>query len=299
MIFTEKLFSKEWFQSYFMIIQGALIAAAGYNFFLIPYKIIPGGLFGISTVVFHLSGFPVGIMTIILNIPLLIIGVKILGPRFGFKTVIGMSLLSLFNDGMNFLWPNVKLSDDMFISCLVGGFLVGAGIGFIFKAKATTGGTDIIGQIFYAKFKFPTGKTILYVNAVIILGGAFALWMKNPEVQFLQIVIYAVIANYASTKTLDITLEGTSYYKGIFIISDHYEEIKTKLLVEMNRGGTIIPAKGMFHDDERRIIFTTVNRRETAFLKDYIKKLDSKAFIVIFQTNEVYGHGFLPVKDMR
>jgi uncharacterized membrane-anchored protein YitT (DUF2179 family) len=298
MIFKDKLFSKEWFKSYFMIIEGALIAAAGYNFFLIPHKIIPGGLFGISTVVFHLTGFPVGILTMILNIPLLIIGVKILGPRFGVKTVIGMALLSFFNDGMHYFWPEIKLSDDMFISCLVGGTLIGAGIGLIFKAKATTGGVDIIGQVMYAKFKFSTGKTILFTNAIIIFGGAAVLWLIDPETQFLRMIIYAIIANYASSKTLDTTLEGASFYKGIFIISDKYEEIKTKLLVDMKRGGTIIPAKGMFHDDERKIIFTTVSRRETAFLKDYLKKLDPKAFIVIFETNEVYGHGFLPIKDM-
>jgi uncharacterized membrane-anchored protein YitT (DUF2179 family) len=297
-VFKDKTFSKEWFKSYLLIIEGALIAAAGYNFFLIPHKIIPGGIFGIGTVLFHLFGLPAGVVAIVLNIPLLIIGIKILGPRFGAKTIVGMVLLSAFNDGMNLIWPNIKLSEDILVSCIIGGFLVGTGIALIFKAKATTGGTDIIGQIFHKKWKIPTGQVLLYANGLIVLVGAAGLYFAHPETDFFRIVIYAIVANFTSSKTIDIALDGTSFYKGIFIISDHYEEIKEKLITDVKRGGTLIPAIGMFQDKEKKIIFTTVSRRETAYIKEYIKKIDPQAFFVIFQTNEVYGTGFYPVEEI-
>lgn len=297
-MFKDKIYSKQWFKNYLLIIEGALIAAAGYNFFLIPHKIIPGGIFGIGTVLFHLFGLPVGIVAIVLNIPLLILGVKILGPRFGAKTIIGMSLLSIFNDSMNYLWPNVKLSDDILVSCIVGGFLVGTGIAFIFKAKATTGGTDIIGQILHKKWKLATGQTLLYINVAIVVVGVGVLHLVNPEIDFFRLIIYAVITNFTASKTMDVALDGTSFYKGIFIISDHYEEIKQNLITDVKRGGTLIPAKGMFEDKDKKIIFTTVNRRETAYIKEYIKKIDPHAFFVIFQTNEVYGTGFYPIEEI-
>ena len=297
-MFKDRSFSKEWFRNYLLIIQGALIAAAGYNFFLIPHKIIPGGVFGIGTVIYHLSGFPAGITSIILNIPLLILGIKVLGPRFGAKTVVGMVLVSIFNDGMNYLWPDVKLSDDMLVSCIIGGFLVGTGVALIFKAKATTGGTDIIGQVFHKKWKLPAGQTMLYTNAFILLSGALSLYISDPGTDFFRIIIYAVVASFTSSKTIDVTLDGASFYKGIFIISDHYDEIKQKLINDVKRGGTLIPARGMFKDGEKKIIFTAVSRRETAYIKEYIKKIDPHAFFVIFQTNEVYGTGFFPVEDI-
>lgn len=298
-MYGDKTFSKQWFKSYLLIIQGALIAAAGYNFFIIPHKIIPGGVFGIGTVFFHLFELPVGIVAIVLNIPLLILGVKILGPRFGANTVVGMFLLSIFNDSMNFLWPNIKLSDDILVSCIVGGFLVGTGVAFIFKAKATTGGTDIIGQILNEKFKLPTGQTLLYINVFIVLAGVSALNYINPETEFFRLIIYAIITNFTVSRTMDIALDGTSFYRGIFIVSDHYEEIKEKLITEIKRGGTLFPAQGMFQDEDKKIIFTTVSRREAAYLKEYIKKIDPQAFFVIFQTNEVYGPGFHSARNKR
>ena len=300
LLYADKLFSKEWFKSLYLIIQGALIAAFGYNFFLIPHKIIPGGLMGLSSVFYHLVGIPVGLLTIIMNIPLILLGMKVLGNRFGYKTILGMTLLSLFNDGMNYFWHDVTLTDDIFLSCIIGGTLVGAGVASIFKAKATTGGTDIIAQLFHVKFKFSTGKVVLFTNIIFLSLGALSIHLKDPEkTEFVKMIVYAIVAQFTTAKVLDVILEGTSYYKGIFIISNKYDEVKEKLLNQMRRGGTMIHGRGMFKDDERRIIFTAVSRRESAFLKEYIKSIDPQAFIIIFQTNEIYGQGFLPVKDIE
>lgn len=296
-MFRDKKFSVAWFKNYYLIVLGSAIAAFGYSLFLIPNKIIPGGLFGVSTTLYYLMGFPPGTTAILMNIPLVLIGIKILGPRFGVKTVVGISLISVMTDLFTFLGHNRALSDDMITSTLVGSFLVGIGASFIFKAKATTGGTDIVGQIFYRKWHIPIGKTMLFLNVFIIGLGGFALWHEQKSIDLFSLLVYAFMGTYVANKVIDVSLEGLSYYKSLFIISDKYEEIKDFITITIHRGGTRIPANGLFNDQNRQIIFTTLNRRETAMVKDAIKKIDPKAFVVIFQTSEILGQGFVPLDD--
>ncbi len=296
MIFSDdKLFSKEWFKNYFLILQGAIMTSAGYIFFLIPHKIIPGGIFGFSSIIYHLFGFPAGTLTMLLNIPLILIGMKIIGPKFGGKTVVGILFVSACTDIMNYFWKDFPLSDDPLVSSLIGGFLVGSGIALIFKAKATTGGTDIIGQILYKKLKIPIGNVYIAFDATVITVGAILIQGFHQEVY--KVMIYSIVSSYATAKILDIALEGYSYYKGIFIISDKYEEVKEKILTDLKRGGTMIPGKGMYNDSEKKIIFSALSRREIAYIKDYMKTIDAQAFIVVFNTQEILGKGFSPVKE--
>jgi uncharacterized membrane-anchored protein YitT (DUF2179 family) len=154
----EKLFSKKWFISYSLIVIGSIILAAGFVFFISPYKIVPGGVYGISIVIHYMtegvfswapSGLPIGLMGLIMNIPLTILGVKILGPRFGIKTVIGFVLTSVFMDVITFFYGEAPLvAGDALLSSIFGGVLVGLGLGLIFKSKATSGGSDIVAMIY-------------------------------------------------------------------------------------------------------------------------------------------------------
>ncbi|MCK5807417.1 YitT family protein [bacterium] len=296
-MFRDKKFSVAWFKNYYLLVLGASISAFGYALFLIPNKIIPGGLFGITTTLYYLFDLPPGTMAIAMNIPLLIIGVKILGPRFGMKTVLGMSLISILTDLFTFLGHNRALSHDMITSTLVGSFLVGFGVSLIFKAKATTGGTDIVGQILYKKHHIPVGKTMLLLNVFIIGFGGIALWYNKEGIDLFSLYVYAFMGTYVANKVIDVSLEGLSYYKSLFIISNQYEEIKLFITETLHRGGTRIPGKGLFNDDNRQIIFTTLNRRETSIIKSTIKKIDPQAFVVVFQTSEIFGQGFMPLDD--
>ncbi len=296
-MFRQKLYSKRWIRDYFLVFQGAVITAFGYAFFLIPNKIIPGGLFGIATTLYYLFSLPAGTVVLLLNIPLILLSVKILGPRFGIKTVVGMSLVSILTDFFSTVWHGKALTDDILTGTLVGSFLVGAGISFIFKGKGTTGGTDIIGQILYKKWRIPVGKTLLILNISIIGIGGIVLWNQSKHIDLFALYIYSFMGSYAVSKVLDVMLDGFAYYKGLFVISDEYEEIKKAITERVHRGGTIIPAKGIFSDAERRIIFTTMTRRETAYFREIIKDIDPKAFVVVFQTNEVLGSGFIPLQD--
>jgi uncharacterized membrane-anchored protein YitT (DUF2179 family) len=297
---TEKIFSKKWFISYSLIVIGSIILAAGFVFFISPYKIVPGGVYGIAIVIHYMteglfawapSGFPIGLMGLILNIPLTIIGIRVLGPRFGVKTVVGFVLTSVFMDLITYLYGEAPLvAGDALLSSIFGGVLVGLGLGLIFKSKATSGGSDIVAMIFAKYTRLPLGQLMIYVDSAIVLIGlvVFADW---------KIPLYSWIVIYVTGKTIDIVLQGMSVDKTLFIISDKFTEIRDRIINDLNRGGTYIAGKGMYNGSDKTIIFTVVNRREMALLEEYIHEIDPKAFLTVLEANEILGEGFKSLKE--
>lgn len=287
----EKVFSKKWFISYTLVVIGAFIMAAGFVYFISPNKIVPGGVFGICIVMHHLWGLPIGLMGLILNIPLTIIGVKILGPRFGVKTVVGFTLASIFMDGLTYLWGDRPLvENDVLLSSIFGGVLVGIGLGLVFKAKATSGGSDIIALIIAKYTKLPVGQLLIIVDSVIVLVGlvAFGDW---------KIPLYSWIVIFITGKVIDTVLQGISYDKTVFIVTDKYEELREKIINDLERGGTLIKAEGMYQGNPKNVIFTNVNRRELSMLQEFINTIDPNAFLTVIDANEVIGHGFKPLSE--
>jgi len=296
----EKIFSKKWFVSYSLIVIGSIILAAGFVFFISPYKIVPGGVYGIAIVIHYMtegmlrwapSGFPIGMMGLILNIPLTIIGIRILGPRFGVKTVVGFVLTSVFMDLITYLFGEAPLvAGDALLSSIFGGVLVGLGLGLIFKSKATSGGSDIVAMILAKYTKLPLGQLMIYVDSVIVLIGlvVFADW---------KIPLYSWIVIYITGKTIDIVLQGMSVDKTLFIVSDKFVEIRDRIINDLHRGGTYIPGKGMYNGSDKTVIFTVVNRREMALLQEYIHEIDPKAFLTVLEANEILGEGFKSLKE--
>jgi uncharacterized membrane-anchored protein YitT (DUF2179 family) len=290
-LLKEKPFTKKWFISYSFIIIGSFILATGFVMFITPYKIIPGGVYGISIILHYLFGTPVGIMALVFDIPLTILGIKILGPRFGFKTVLGFSLTAIFTDTLTYFWgyePLVK--GDALLSSIFGGVLLGVGIGLIFRAKATSGGSDIVAMIINKYSKIPLGLLMIYVDSCIVLLGliVFRDW---------RIPLYSWIVIFITGKVIDIVLEGVSYEKSLFIISDKHMEIRDKIINNLNRGGTYIDGKGMYNLADRRIIFTVVSRRELALLEEYIHQIDPKAFLTVQDAREIFGEGFESLEE--
>ncbi len=295
----EKMFSKKWFINYFLLLLGSFIMAVGYVFFISPNKIVPGGVYGISIVIHYITkgalsffpnGFPIGLMGLILNIPLTIIGIKILGPRFGVKTIIGFVLTSVFIDWLTYLWGEEPLvKDDILLSCIFGGLLIGLGLGLIFKSKATSGGSDIVAMIFAKYTKLPLGQLIIYIDSVVVLFGLiiFKDW---------KVPLYSLIVIFITGKVVDIVLEGMSYEKTLFIISDKYKEIGDKITNNLNRSGTLLSGKGIYKGSKKNIIFTVVNRRELALLENYINNIDPNAFLTVVNANEILGNGFKSLK---
>ncbi len=299
-ITKEKLFSRQWFIAYSLIIIGSFILAAGFVFFINPYHIVPGGVYGIGIVVHYLiPQIPIGLFGLALNIPLTLIGVKVLGPRFGIKTVVGMVLTSLLMDLLTFLvgedpktmlGGSIDLSNDILLASVFAGVLIGFGLGLIFKAKATSGGSDIIAMIAAKYTRMPLGQLMIYVDSIIVLFGLiiFRDW---------KIPLYSWIVIFITGKVIDIVLEGVSYDKTLFIISDKYEEISSKILNDLNRGGTFINGNGMFNNAEKKIIFTVVSRRELAMLEEFIHQIDPNAFLTVMDANEILGKGFKSLED--
>lgn len=303
MVFSviDKTFSKAWFKNYAFIIIGALAMASGYVFFIVPNKIVPGGVLGLSVVIHYLTagafkwapeGLPVGLLALLMNIPLVIIGIRVLGPRYGVKTILGFVLLSVFIDVLTLLYGHEPLiKGDMLLSSIYGGVLVGFGLGMIFKSKASSGGSDIVAMVLFKYTRIPPGQWLIYIDSVVVLIGLLVIrdW---------QLPFYSLIIIFLVGKVVDTTLQGRSIHKAVFIITDKYEEVREKIIYQLNRGGTTLHAQGMFRQDEKKLIFVNVNRRELAILEDFMKEVDPDAFFTVINTHEIIGKGFKPIRDI-
>jgi uncharacterized membrane-anchored protein YitT (DUF2179 family) len=287
---NDKRFSKIWFLNYAMIIAGALLMAAGYVFFLVPHKIVPGGVFGLSIIFHHMFDLPTGATALVLNIPLLIWGVKALGPRFGVKTIVGLVTTSLAIDTATFFWDKGALSDDVIISAIFGGALIGAGLGFIFKAKATTGGVDIVAKIIQKRTGAPMGRNMIIIDGFVVLAGIIAFRDVN-------LALYALVTIFTTGRVVDAVLEGMRVQKAALVVSEHVEEIADTILKDMNRGGTIFRAQGLFHGADRPVILTAVSRRQLVILEENIRRIDPQAFVIVFDAREILGEGFEPLAE--
>lgn len=290
-ITTEKLFTRRWFLAYGMIVIGAFIMASGFVLFITPYKIVPGGVYGISIILHHMFGLPVGLVALCMDIPITIIGTRILGPRFGIKTVVGFVLTAAFVDGLTFLYGELPLVEENgLLSSIYGGVLIGLGLGLIFKARATSGGSDVVAMILSKYTRMPLGQLIIMVDSAVVLAGLFTFRDWN-------IPLYSLITIFITGRVIDIVLQGINYDKTLLIISEKHQAIRDKIITDLNRGGTYIKGQGMFGGQDKTIIFTNVNRRELSILQEYIHQIDPKAFLTVINANEVLGEGFRSLKD--
>lgn len=287
----DKVFSKRWLKHYSLILIGSFILASGFVLFITPYKIVPGGVYGISIMLHHIFGTPVGFVALLFDIPLTIIGIKILGPRFGIKTVVSFVLTAVFVDGLTYFYGTEPLvKDDALLSSIFGGLFIGVGLGLIFKSRATSGGSDIVAMIISKYTKLPVGQLMIAVDSAIVLIGLIVF-------QDWKIPLYSLIVIFITGKVIDTILEGMNYDKVLLIISDKTEEIRDKIINDLNRGGTLLNGEGLYNNYERQIVFTVVNRRETVMLQDYINTIDPNAFVTVLNANEILGNGFKSLKE--
>lgn len=300
MVNKYRKYTKYWYFNYLVIVVGAFIIASAYVLFITPNRIVPGGIYGVSIIIHHLTkgvfsfapeGLPVGTMGIILDIPITLLGIKFLGKKFGLKNFFGILITSFFIDTLTIFWGYKPLvENDVLLSSVFGGVLCGIGLGLIFKAKGATGGTDTIAMIISKSSKVPLGQMLIYVDSFVVLLGlvAFGDW---------RIPLYSWIVIFITGKVIDGVMQGFSYDKTVFIISDKYEEIRKKIIFDLDRGGTYLLAEGMYGGKKRKVIYTNVTRREMATLIGYIKDIDPDAFVTVIDANEVLGHGFKPIKE--
>lgn len=287
----DEIFSAKWFKSYAYIIFGTFLVACGYVLFISPNKIVPGGIYGVSIMIHHLLGTPIGLTALAFNIPLTIIGTRLLGPKFGAKTVVAFISTSVFVDTLvYFNGPNPLVEGETLVSSIFGGLFVGIGVAFTFKAKATSGGSDVIAMILQKYTRLPLGQLMMMVDAVIVLLSfvAFGDW---------RIPLFSWITIYVIGRVIDTAMHGFSYDKTLFIISDKHEEIRDSIINDLNRGGTFLHGEGMYNHNKKQIIFTVVNPRELYMLEEFVHRIDSDAFIAVLDAYEILGKGFKSLSE--
>lgn len=286
-------------KDYLWIIIGSLITAAAINVFLVPYKIAPGGVTGIATVIYYLSGgrFPVGTTMLILNIPLFIGGIKFIGGKFAIRTLFSTIFLSVVIDTTEPFTRFVveqylmKMQDtpsypDLMLYSIFGGFLMGLGLGLVFRSGATTGGTDLGARIVHHFAPhFTMGQILLAIDTAVII---FAAVTFNS----IPLGLYAIITLYISSKVIDAILEGVSFAKSVFIISDQADEIARQILTDLDRGVTGLRGIGMYTGKEKNVLFCVLHRNQLPLLKQIVKQTDERAFVILTDIREVVGEGF-------
>jgi uncharacterized membrane-anchored protein YitT (DUF2179 family) len=262
-----------------------LVGAVSIQLFMAPFDIAPAGVTGISVILNELLGTPVGIVILILNIPILLIGYRYLnGMRMIVITVIAVVGYSLAIDLITPLLPTEGLSDNELLNAMFGGITGGISTAFILRAGGTYGGTSTIAVIIQRKTGTPLSTTYLYTDLAIIgIAGLVFGW---------ESALYATVALFISGVATDYVLEGPSIIRVVFIITDKPREVSDVILSDLQRGVTGLPAKGMWTESERTLLYVTISRAEVNALRDMVADVDDRAFIVIGQGHTAYGAGF-------
>ena len=270
-------------------ILGSLIMAFATAQFLLPNHLSTGGFSGIGTIVYYLWNIPVGTTNFVINIPLLILAYLKIGKYFILKAIGGTITLSLF---LNILETLPSLTEDRLLACIYGGILMGFGTALIFKANASTGGTDLITTLL-KKFnvQIRTSNIVIIFDTIIVL--LSVLFFRTIEVG-----LYSAIAIYLMGKMIDISFEGINFSKMIIIISDKYDQISDSINKVLARGTTGLYGKGMYTNKERTILLCVVNRNEVSKIRKIVDEVDKNAFIVISNAREVFGKGFKEGSDI-
>ena len=271
----------KYLKEYLIITVGCFFYAVSINYFFISNHLAEGGVAGICLILFYLFKLPVGIMYFVINIPLLIMGWKLVGRDFLFKTLYGTSCLS-FLITLTETWKGP--SNDIMLGSIYGGVLIGIGLGLIFMVNGSTGGTDVVARILNRYFDIPLGRTMLILD-VVILGIAAIFFGK-------EIVMYTLISMTIVSKAIDYFQDGYTKAKGITIISSKSEEIKERIMNETGRVTTIIKGEGGFTGNEIDLLFCVVSKFEVTKVKTIVKETDSFAFLTISDVSEVLGEGF-------
>ena len=280
----EKLQKAAWreqFLAWLQIVIGCVIGAAAYPTFLDPGKIAPGGLTGVAMILKHLWGWDIGITSLIMNIPLFIIGYRAMGKVFAFRSLVATILFSLAID----LLPLKEITVEPILGTLYGGILLGIGLGFILRGGATTGGTDMAARMVHKYLPFlSVGMFLFLIDCVVVI----AAWIFIGSSE----ALYALICIFVSGKAVDMVMLGLSQNKACFVITNAWERVSRRLLDEMERGVTQLTAKGAYTGKDRPVVLCVLPPQEVSRLKEIVRQEDELAFMFITEAHEALGEGF-------
>ncbi|MFC0272148.1 YitT family protein [Metabacillus herbersteinensis] len=260
---------------------GAVLMAVGLEIFLVPNKVIDGGIVGISIMLSHLTGVGLGLFIFLLNIPFFFIGYKQIGKTFAFSTVFGITILSI---ATALLHPVPAFTEDLLLATVFGGIVLGVGVGIVIRYGGSLDGTEILAILANKKLPFSVGEIIMFFN-LFILGSAGFVFSWNRA-------MYSLIAYFIAFKTIDVVIQGLDESKAAWIISDQHDEIGDAILARLGRGVTYLKGEGAYTGDDKKVIFCIITRLEEAKLKTIVEDIDSTAFLAVGNIAEVRGGRF-------
>jgi uncharacterized membrane-anchored protein YitT (DUF2179 family) len=264
----------------FMFI-GASLMAVGLEIFLIPNKVIDGGIVGISIITSYLSGIPLGVFLLLLNLPFLFLGYKQIGKTFAFSTLYAVVIMSV---GTYLLHPVPPFTDDLLLATVFGGIILGIGVGLVIRFGGSLDGTEIVAILLNKKTPFSVGEVVMFFNFFILGSAGFVFGWDRA--------MYSLIAYFIAFKMIDIVIEGLDDSKSVWIISEKSQEIGDALVSRLGRGVTYLHGEGGFTGGHKRVIFCVITRLEEAKLKTIVEELDQAAFLAIGNIHDVKGGRF-------
>ena len=265
------------------VLFGAVLTALSVNIFIIPNHIADGGITGLAIIFYYLWGWNVGLVVFVLNIPLYFLAFRIVGKKFLWLSIFGVSVFSV---AMQYTAAveALHITSEPLLACIFGGLISGIGMGITLKSQGSMGGTDIIAILLNRVTSFSVGQIILSVDVVIFIAAAVSF---GPEV-----AMYAMIYIFVTMKVVDFVLTGLDNSKSLMIISHDPDELAEVLSRELERGVTFIEAEGAYSGQKRKIIYCVIGRMQVARMKKLIHAVDPQAFLVIGDASEVIGNGF-------
>ncbi len=290
-VFTHKpRFAWKAVQDYLLILAGAALQAFSLRVFLVPSKLASGGISGLSQIINHYTGWPLGLMVFLGNLPLLILGWRFLGgPRFAFRTAFAVVAYSFLVDVPLPFLPSDGLTDDLILAALYGGVISGIGFGLVYRGRGTSGGTDIIAQILSHWREMPVSQSYLFTDtAVMILAGLTFSWEN---------ALYALVRIYISGVVAETVSQGSNVVRTAMIVTQHPEKMKEQILYGLGRGVTIIAGRGGYTNQAQQLLYCVVTRAEVPRLKAVVSEADPQSFMVIGVAHEALGEGFESLQE--
>ncbi|TLF46792.1 YitT family protein [Maribacter aurantiacus] len=281
---------KQFVKDAFFLLGGILAAAFGLESFLLPNQFIDGGATGISLLLAEVYEIPLYVLIILVNIPFIFLGYKVIGRQFTIKTTIAIVGLAFVLVTLDF--PEV--TQDKLLVAVFGGFFLGAGIGLSVRGGGVLDGTEILAIYLSRKMGTTIGDIIILINVLVFMAAAYLLSVESA--------LYSMLTYLAASKTLDFVIEGIEEYTGVTIISDHSEQLRDMIINVLGRGVTIYPAKGGYGKNgahnEYDVLFTVITRLEIRKLNIEISKIDPKAFVVMSKINDTRG-GMIKKRNIK
>lgn len=273
------------FNEIIILVVGCLFMAISINMFLNPHNIAPGGLTGVAIIINTLTGLPIWLINIVFDIPLFLFAFRILGKKDACKTLLGILFLTASLKVTENL-GNINVTNDVLLSSISGGIILGIALGLIFRINGSTGGTDLIGLLANKTFPSLSVATLMGFadGCIVILSGVVS---RNIE-----IALYSAIALYIIVKASDVVVEGINTSASFMIISDKYVEIGNAIRDELERGATILKGQGLYTGNDKNLLLVVVSKKEVVILKKLVKNIDPNSFIIVSDIFEALGEGF-------